>query len=212
MANFFERLFGAAKPRDTGLSVRDWILSETDAKLEVTEVGPFPTPEGRAGIIDPLVFAQPPDYAAVPTSGGQIVVFYDEEELRNSKLALVFPGGTVAGGADIGVCAVDAGMASIFTPATHAAMTAFIESQNDDQFNLYDQYFMDYDDPAGGERKIVPLPDGTPIPYVHSGWGDGGYPVFTLTDVEGGLVALYTDFLGKDESGAWLAPPAVKLH
>ena len=110
----------------------------------------------------------------------------------------------------MGVCMVDAGMASIFTPATHQAMTEFVDSGGD-YFNAYDEYFMDFDESNGVERKIVPLPDWTPIPYIKSGWGDGVYPVFTLKDVNGQVVAIYADFLGKDESGAWLTPPGVTL-
>ena len=61
----------------------------------------------------------------------------------------------------------------------------------------YNHYFHKFDDPAGGERKIVLLPDGTPVPYVHSGWGDGGYPVFILTEASGAVCAAYTDFMGE---------------
>ena len=197
-------------PEDSGLTARAWIVAQTEADLEVTEVGALPTPEGLVSMIDPLVFAQPPNFVQVPNDNGRIAVFFDRKERRNSKLALIFSDETVAGGDDVGVCAVDAGMASIFTPATHRAMTKFV-NEGGDHFNIYDEYFMEFDEPDGGERKIVSLPDGTPVPYIHSGWGDGGYPVFTLNDVNGRVVAIYTDFLGKDERGAWLTPPGVTL-
>ena len=197
------RLFG--NPKRSSLSATDWILRNTNATLEVTVAGPLPTPEGKACIIDPLVFAQGPVWVNIPKEGGEVTVFHDTQHGRNSKLALIFPGGPVAGGADVATCGVDAGMASIFTPATHDAMATILNSKPD--MTASDAYFLDFDDPLGGERMIVPLPDGTPIPYIHSGWGDGGYPVFTLTDASGQVVALYTDFMGKDKNGTWLTPP-----
>ena len=197
-------------PKDSGLTAREWIDAKTETDFEVTEVGAFSTAEGLVCMIDPLVFGQPPNFVQVPNENGRIVVFFDSKEWRNSKLALIFSEETVAGGDDVGVCMVDAGMASIFTPATHQAMTKFVDSGGD-YFNVYDEYFMEFDESNGAERKIVPLPDGTPVPYIQSGWGDGRYPVFTLKDVNGQVIAIYTDFLGKDESGAWLTPPGVTL-
>jgi hypothetical protein len=147
-------------------------------------------------------------YIDTPSHSGRIVVFHDTLEMRNSKLAIIFSDAPVCGGADVGVCAVDAGMASIFTPQTHAALATFIKNMPAGK-SIYNDFFYKYDDPQGGERKIVALPDGTPVPYVHSGWGDGAYPVFTLTDAQGKVCAVYTDFMGRNAEGAWLVPPGV---
>ena len=205
-------IFGLAKtPQDTKLSARDWIVANTDARLEVCEVGPFPTTEGTVTALDPLAFFQEADYIAVPKTEPDLVVFHDSAEGRNSKMALIYSNTTVAGGMDKATCAVDAGMASFFTPQTHAAQTSFANKIASDD-NLYHHHFEAFDNtPPGGERKIVALPDGTPVPYVHSGWGDGGYPVFTLTDTKGALCAVYVDFMGRNEEGEWLAPPGVTL-
>jgi hypothetical protein len=161
-------------------------------------------------ILDPLAFTQTPDWADVPSTGGEMVVFHDLDEGRNSKLALIFSDAAVSDGADVGTCMVNAGMASVFTPATHAATTAYYKTLKD---NPYHSHFQQFDDPKGGERKIVALPDGTPVPYVHSGWGDGAYPVFTLTDAAGKVCAIYADFMGKndDKDDSWLTPPGVTL-
>ena len=201
---------GKTAPTVTGLTAIEWISTNNDARLEVTDAGDFPTPEGKVTALDPLAFFQEPTYTDTPTSGGKLVVFYDPDAERNSKMALVFSDALVAGGSDAGTCMVEAGMASLFTPATLTAQTAFAAKIASDS-NLYDGYFDQFDDPTGAERKIVKLPDGTPVPYVHSGWGDGGYPVFTLTDTNGALCAIYVDFMGCDEEGEWLAPPGVQL-
>ena len=100
---------------------------------------------------------------------------------------------------------VDAGMGSLFTRDTFDAMAAWLKTL---RLDPYTAFFEEHDNtPPGLERKVVPLPDGTPVPYVHSGWGDGAYPVFTLTDASGIVVAAYTDFLGCDDDGTWLTPP-----
>ncbi|MEO9827296.1 MAG: DUF4241 domain-containing protein [Paracoccaceae bacterium] len=201
----------AKKPQDTGLTARDWIVKNTEAPLEVCEVGIFPTPEGQVTALDPLAFFQAAEYVATPKTDPAFVVFHDTSEGRNSKMALIYSEAHVSGGRDKGTCAVDAGMASFFTPKTHAAQTALSKKIASDG-NLYHDHFEQFDNtPAGGERKIVALPDGTPVPYVHSGWGDGGYPVFTLTDTQGALCAVYVDFMGRNEEGEWLTPPGVLL-
>ena len=98
-------------------AARDWILTETQAKLEITEAGSLPTPDGKVTFLDPLAFFQSPTWIDVPRSEGAVVVFHDVDEGRNSKLAIVFSDSPVTGGADVATCGVDAGMASIF----HAA-------------------------------------------------------------------------------------------
>ena len=208
--SLWDLLLGRSEPDDTGMTVRDWIVDHSDADLDVAEIGPFATPEGRVTFGDPLVFAHTPNWIAVPQSGGALVVFHDPLLGRNSKLALIFSDRTVAGGSDVAICAVDAGLASVFTPATHAAMTRFLAALPKD-VDPYNDHFSKYDDAAGGERKFVPLPDGTPVPYVHAGWGDGAYPVFALTDMAGTVIAVYTDFMGVNDDGDWLLPPGVTL-
>lgn len=213
LTDLFGKLHGGKKPGpgvSTGLTAREWILANTDATLEVVELGHFDTAAGQAAFLDPLAFYQTPDWVEVPREGGQLVVFHDPEQGRNSQLAIVFGNMHIWAGADVATCAVDAGMGSIFTPSTHAAQAEFANELGPDK-NLYDDYFCTFDDKAGGERKIVELPDGTPVPYVHSGWGDGAYPVFTLTTENGGVVAVYTDFMGCDEDGNYLLPPGVTL-
>ncbi len=192
------------------MTVIAWIQSNNDSELTVTDAGFFATAEGRVTFLDPLAFYESPSWIDVPDSGGRVIVFFDPKVDRNSKLALVFGDGEVAGGNSVAMFMVDAGMASVFTPTTHAAQFAFAKSLG--HGNLYDDYFEKFDDPSGGERKIASLPDGTPVPYVHSGWGDGVYSVFTLTDTNGYVLAVYTDFIGRNAGGDWLVPPGLALE
>lgn len=187
---------------------RDWIVAGTEARLSVIEVGRLATPEGRIVFLDPLSSdtGRAAGFVAVPDSGGALVVFRDQAEGRNSKLALIFAEAAVHGGAEVGAIPVDTGLVSVFTPATARALARFADTLAPGQ-DLYNDFFAFFDEPAGGEAKFVPLPDGTPIPYIHSGWGDGHYPVFTLTGETGNVIAVYTDFMGRNDAGAFLRPP-----
>jgi len=185
----------------------EWILASCAAPLVAHDIGTFATPGGRIAMIDPLAFGCEFEEFAfrVPKSGGRLVVFEDTRERRNSKLAIVFSDAVVSGGKDVSTLLVDAGMGSLFNRETYEAMKAWLKTL---RFDPYTAYFEEHDNlPPGMERKIVPLPDGTPVPYVHSGWGDGAYPVFTLTDATGAVIAAYADFLGCDKDGTWLTPP-----
>lgn len=190
----------------TGQSAVTWIEASNKMPLDVVEIGAFPTPERKVAVLDPLYFAQEREFIAVPGDEGRVVVFHDPSEGRNSKMAIVFSDAEVTGGDDVATCFVEAGMASFFTPASVDAMNQFGRSLGENA-NFYDDYFCKFDDEAGGERKLAALPDGTLVPYIHSGWGDGAYPVFTLTDAEGNLCAIYTDFMGHNDDGVYLTPP-----
>ena len=191
----------------------EWILSNCAAALVAHEVGHLDTPEGSIAMVDPLVFSGDISSTTfdVPKDGGRIVVFEDPEQGRNSKLVIIFDDADVAGGADVSTMLVDAGLGTILTPTTYDGLEAFRDTLTNGK-DPYNDHFSKFDDPQGGEKKIVPLPDGTPIPYIHSGWGDGGYPVFTLTDANGTVIAAYTDFMGCDDDGTYLTPPGVTLQ
>ncbi len=192
-------------------SALDWIVFNTQARLTITDCGEFPTPEGKVVFLDPLAHPPSPNFVDVPKKSSRLVVLHDEDQGRNSKLVLIFNDNAIASGADVGTCPVSTGLASVFTPTTFAGLKAFAASLKPGQ-DPYNKFFCKFDDPNGGERKIVLLPDGTPVPYVHAGWGDGGYPVFTLTDTQGTICAIFADFMGCDQNGKWLTPPGVTLE
>ena len=76
------------------------------------------------------------------------------------------------------------------------------------KLNLYDDYFAD---PAQmGDSvfaRMLTLPDGTAFPGFSSGWGDGAYPVVSLYDSRGQMLALYADFIGNDQTEDYILPP-----
>ncbi len=186
----------------------EWIVALTEHKLTVHDLGPFATEAGRVTFIDPLICPTEAPFHTVPDAGGRLVVFENVEDGRNSKLALIFSDAHVAGGAELGAVPVDAGMASVLTPEGFAALNAHADALGPDA-NLYDDFFSQFSEPSGGERKRVPLPNGIEVPYIHAGWGDGTYPIFSLTDADGEICAIYTDFMGRNRAGDWLLPPGV---
>ena len=194
-----------------GAAPRDWIIQNTSARLDATEVGRLEIAGGNIALLDPLFFSQPMEDAQIPVPDGaaDIVIFHDRDEGRNSKLAVIFADAPVQGGTEAATCFIETGMASVFTASSHAAMNDFLEVLGPDK-NLYDDYFCKFDSEGSVERKMAQLPDGTPVPYAHTGWGDGAYPVFTLTDATGTLLAVYCDFMGCNDDGDWLTPPGVK--
>ena len=198
------------RAKSSGLGAQNWIATNTGGDLTIAQCGAFPTSQGQIAALDPLAFWQLPNYVSVPKTGGRVVVFHDVAHARNSKLALIFKDTPVVGGADVDTCAVSAGMASFFSPETYTATDAFYKALKDGA-DPYNDFFAAHDEPEGGERKIVPLPDGTPVPYVHSGWGDGNFPVFTLHDKNDSVCAIYIDFMGRDDGSAYLTPPGVSL-
>ena len=198
----------------------EWIVDKTSDVLDPVAYGDFPTPDGKLGVIDPLCTTETA-FFDVPTLGAKLIVLFDEESNRESKLVLVFSDDAVTGGAYHGDCAVDGGAVSPVTPATLTALNAFratlpaeypSESPNYryPPPNLYIEHFEQYDE-AGAEPGKAALPDGTPVPFVRSGWGDGHYPVFTLTDKEGSLCAVYCDFMGCEKTENWVMPPGVTM-
>lgn len=186
-----------------------WIMSETAADLRITEVGPLETPEGRVIAADPLTYSA--DWAlleiAVPTGGGRLFVAHDVAEGRISKAVLVFADAAPVCGADVATIPVDTGLASFLTPATAKALDQAGAALADARKDLYNNWFH----ALFGDEHVVagayPLPDSpATVAIFSSGWGDGSYPVATLSDAGGAVVAVYADFMGKDDEGNWLLP------
>jgi len=183
----------------------EWIAAHTEATMEFERFGTFATRDGRLSVVDPLS-ASKADFVDVPKATARLVVFYGTESERESKLALVYRDEAVHGGSWLLDCPVDAGVVSPVTPSSFKALLDFVESLDG---NPYDAYFARYDK-AGNEGPWGQLPDGTRLPYIHSVWGDGTYPVFALWTKAGDVCAVYVDFHGiGDEDGTWLTPPGV---
>jgi hypothetical protein len=102
---------------------------------------------------------------------------------------------------------VDAGMGAFLDESGFAALAALSEGLFAAGGNLYDD-FVAAQMTADPEAAMLQLPKGERLPVFSTGWGDGVYPAVCLKDAQGGVAAVYADFMGRYESGEWLLPPA----
>src|SRR5690606_11298646 len=101
---------------------------------------------------------------------------------------------------------VDTGPAAFLDRPAAAALEADSQALGPGR-DIYNDWFHGLSGETHVVKEMVPLPSGTRFPMMSSGWGDGGYPVASLSDAEGRMVAIYVDFMGMNEEGDWLLPP-----
>ncbi len=193
-------------PRDNGAVA--WLRDHTGHALDMQEVGPVTLAPGGVIVADPLTYSASYDWPFLSTPEGpaQFIVALEAASGRVSKAMLVFSDAPVFCGHDEATVAVDTGLAAFLDRPAAAAlhMDSLALGPGKDIYN-------DWFDALIGEthvvKEMVPLPSGIRFPMMSSGWGDGGYPVASLADAEGRMVALYADFMGMNEDGEWLLPP-----
>jgi hypothetical protein len=138
---------------------------------------------------------------SVPDAPAQVIGLLERDQGRAAAMALIWSDADVACGEDLSTIGVDTGLAGFLTPADVIALDAYAARHRD----LYDGTYAEQLDAAVPTIPfVVTLPDGTRFPVSGSGWGDGGYPVASLYDAAGNMVALYTQFIGGTEE--WLLP------
>ena len=193
-----------------GEDVINWLVGQSGGPREVQRIARF-TPDGPEILgADPLTYdpGYPFPFIPVPPGPADVIALSEPQEGRIALAALIFADGPPACGAESGAIWVDSGTASFLTPATAAKLDAMRKDYDQRKLNLYDDYFAD---PAQmGEHvfaRMLTLPDGTAFPGFSSGWGDGGYPVVTLYDAQGQMLALYADFIGNDQLEEYILPP-----
>lgn len=163
------------------------------------------TPAG--GLIhatDPLTLWQTGPEAtliAVPDAPARVIGLIDREHGSAAVLALVWSDAPVACGEDLDTIGVDTGLAGFLTPADVAALEAYSHPSLGTYHGTYAEQL---DAEAPTVPLIAQLPDGSRFPVSGSGWGDGGYPVASLRDAAGAMVALYAQF--DSGSDAWHLP------
>ncbi|MDJ0640685.1 MAG: DUF4241 domain-containing protein [Paracoccaceae bacterium] len=195
----------------------EWIIAETGGDLGVELFGAFSTFEAKLSFVDPLCATQA-TFFSVPASKSQLVLFSTNDGYW-SKLALVYSNEFVCGGRHELDCDVDGGAVSPVTPASLEALNAFRATLPTDYPkdspnhrypapNLYIEHFEQYDEEDAAPWNAT-LPDGTPVPFIRSGYGDGTYPVFTLVAEDGSVCAAYCDFFGSHEKDNWIMPPGM---
>ncbi len=198
----------AAETAPRGKGAVAWLRDHTGHALDVQEVGPVVIAPGGVIVADPLTYSANPDWPilATPEGPAQFVVALEADSGRVSKAMLVFSDAPVLCGHDETTVGVDTGLAAFLDRPAAAALEADSLALGPDR-NIYDDWFHALIGETHVVKEMVPLPSGVRFPMMSSGWGDGGYPVASLSDAEGRMVALYVDFMGRNDEGEWLLPP-----
>ena len=159
---------------------------------------------GKVHATDPLTLWQAGHTPySVPDKPAKVLGLLETEQGRAAAMLLQWSNGPVVCGHDLGSIGVDTGLAGIMTPADVAALESYGEAFDGDLYA--GTYAAQLDSRIPTIPFIVELPDGTRFPVTGSGWGDGGYPVVSLLDAEGKMLALYVQFI---TGGTWHLPPS----
>ncbi|MBA4489894.1 DUF4241 domain-containing protein [Paracoccus sp. S1E-3] len=203
-------LWGLIPVGASARQVADWLVAQSGAPREIRQVARFTPDSPKILGADPLTYAPgyPFDFIAIPPGPVEVVALLEPVEGRVALAAMIFVNAAPACGGEAGAIWVDSGTASFLTPATAASLNAMRQDYQQRGLNLYDDYFAD---PAQmGDSvfaRMLTLPDGSAFPGFSSGWGDGAYPVVTLYDAQGKMLALYADFIGNDQTEGFILPP-----
>ena len=160
-------------------------------------------------MVDPLTYGPGLDWPFVPVPAGaaRFIVALEPDDSRVSKALLVFSDAEVSCGHDETSVGVDSGLAAFLDQPRAKALLDASDALGDGK-DIYNDWFSTL--PINAKPVVsdmAPLLSGVTFPMMSSGWGDGGYPVASLRDKDGAMVALYVDFMGKDDDANWLLPP-----
>ena len=183
------------------------MLAQSALPLRFETVGPYAVPSGAILAVDPLTYGPAPEWhqIVVPKGEAEVMVALDPETGHVSKALMVFSDASVACGHDETSIPVDTGLAAFLDLGSAAALTMEGERLGPEA-DIYNNWFAAQIDDKPVVRDMVSLPSGHRFPMTSTGWGDGVYPVASLRDAEGTLIAVYTDFMGRDAEGTWLLP------
>ncbi len=198
----------AAAPVAANPPAIDWLIVHTARPLDVREVGSY-APVGPLIGVDPLTYdaGSKWPYTNVPAGPATFYALIDRKDARVSKAVLVFSGAAPTCGTDLATISVDTGTGAFLDRDTAAELHALGAKLADQDKDLYNDFLMEKMGDNSDYADFVTLPQGHRFPNFGTGWRDGGYPVASLTDGAGQVVALYADFMGADEQGTWLLPP-----
>jgi hypothetical protein len=185
-----------------------WIMDQAGVSLTVIEVGTYKVRGTDLIGVDSLTFDPSYDWPwfTVPEGPSRVVAFDDPADAAISKAAILFSDATPVCGTDVGTMPVDTGTGAFLDRPTAKALSDLSRAMGL-KCNLYD-CMMAEQVPEAQFARMIRLPDGSSYPAFTTGYGDGGYPVFLLYDVDGNPVAAYADFTGVGPDYQWLTPPA----
>lgn len=182
-----------------------WLLSGATPDARVIEAGDWAEKGGEVLAIDPLtLFGAQAVPISVPARSARVVGILENDAFdpRVAFLVLVWSDAPVVCGEDLATIGVDTGLAGFAAPADIDALNAYADDHAGD---LYDGPYAEQIDTLYPGPFLATLPDGTAFPLSGSGYGDGGYPVASLYDADGAMVALYAQFITNGDE--WHLPP-----
>lgn len=183
----------------------EWMSARIGLEIRAVDAGAWHPVGGQVFATDPLTLLQTgPDVATltVPDAPARILGYLEPEQGRAAVMALIWSDADVVCGEDLTTIGVDTGLAGFLTPSDVAALDVYA----DPSLGTYHGTYAEQLDAAVPTIPFIAvLPDGTRFPVSGSGWGDGGYPVASLLDAGGNMVALYAQFIGGTED--WMLPP-----
>lgn len=184
-----------------------WVRDVLYYPTNVVVLSPWSAPTGEVFATDPLtLWGTEGDPIAVPRTPAEAIgLTWITGEQRGGALMLVWSNEPVVCGEEyVGVIGVDTGLAAFMTPADVAALHRYGLSYDG---NLYAGPLADQIDSLYPGPFLTDLPRDLRFPISGSGWGDGGYPVSSLFDAQGNMVALYAQFITAEGRDWGLPPP-----
>lgn len=202
-------LLGLLAAPASGQSAVDWLAQNTETPLNIKGIDQITLAPGGLIVTDALIADSFDAYTRLDTPAGParfVVAFDPAIDARVSKAMLVFSDAAVVCGHDAASVGIDTGLAAFFDRPRLDALLKDAEALGPGK-DIYTDWFQAIIGQINVVAQMVPLPSGASIPMTSTGYGDGGYPVATLSDASGQIVAVYVDFMGRDDAGTWLLPP-----
>lgn len=198
----------AALAEDSPVGALRWMAAQSSDELTFQAVGPIDTAPGGVIVVDPLTYDPDLDwpFVQVPAAPARFVVAREQSDDQILKALLVFSDADVTCGRDEASVGVDSGLAAFLDRPRENALSDDIAALGDGK-DIYNDWFANLIADTFIVAQQMPLPSGSSFPMMSSGWGDGVYPLASLRDKDGAMVALYVNFMGKDDAGNWLLPP-----
>lgn len=185
-----------------------WVTSRVETPLIVTKPEEWRNIGDTIIVVDPLTWngERPADVIEAPASLAKFYAFIDQETGRTSKVMLVFSNSEPVCGVEKTALGVDGGMGAFLASEAEVELNSLSHELSQTKQDIYTGFFEKIFKDKFDFAEIVTLPSGAHFPVFTTGWGDGWYPVSILYDDRGTIVAIFADFMGKNDKGEWLLP------